>query len=221
MKLRTILAAAALAALTVPASVQAAQPAGAGALKSLTNGVEVGNGVATLRVTALTDGILRVRIARGGTFPEDASWAVPHDVRMKSVPVRATGDGFTTGAVAVHIDPATLALTVTDPGDARSLPTRRSRFASTGAASRCARRCRSTSIFLALGTRLACWTGVDRPSSTGTPTPSASRRRRTRFTNRFPSTSAATARAAATACSSTTAGAARSTSATRMRARSR
>ncbi|MES2327591.1 MAG: TIM-barrel domain-containing protein [Pseudomonadota bacterium] len=115
MKLRTILAAAALAALTVPASVQAAQPAGAGALKSLTNGVEVGNGVATLRVTALTDGILRVRIARGGTFPEDASWAVPHDVRMKSVPVRATGDGFTTGAVAVHIDPATLALTVTDP----------------------------------------------------------------------------------------------------------
>jgi alpha-glucosidase len=115
MKLRTILAAAAIAALTVPASVQAAQPAGAGALKSLTNGVEVANGVATLRVTALTDGILRVRIARDGTFPEDASWAVPRDVRMKSVPVRATGDGLTTGALAVHIDAATLGLTVTDP----------------------------------------------------------------------------------------------------------
>jgi alpha-glucosidase len=115
MKLHMILAAAAIAALTVPASVQAAQPAGTAALKPLTNGVEVGNGVATLRVTALTDGVLRVRIARGVTFPEDASWAVPRDVRMKSVPVRATGDGFTTGALAVHIDAATLGLTVTDP----------------------------------------------------------------------------------------------------------
>src|SRR5258708_34575630 len=107
MKLRALLAAAAIAALTVPASVQAAQPAGAAALKPLTNGVEVTNGVATLRVTALTDGILRVRIARGA-FPEDASWAVPRDVRMKSVPVRTTGDGFATGALAVHIHAATL-----------------------------------------------------------------------------------------------------------------
>src|SRR4029079_3791204 len=54
--------------------------------------------------------------ARGGAFAEDASWAVPRDVRMKSVDVRATADGFATGAMAVHIDPATLGLTVTDPG---------------------------------------------------------------------------------------------------------
>jgi alpha-glucosidase len=55
-----------------------------------------------------------VRIARGGKFAEDASWAVPAKVRGKSVPVRATADGFTTGAMAVHLDPASRALRVTD-----------------------------------------------------------------------------------------------------------
>src|SRR5260221_8997902 len=114
MNLRTLLAAAAITPLTLSAFVRAAQPAGAAALKPLANGVEVSNGVATLRVTALTDGILRVRIAQAGAFPEDASWAVQGDVRMKSAPVRATGDGFTTATLAVHIDPATLALRVTD-----------------------------------------------------------------------------------------------------------
>src|SRR4029078_11632327 len=106
MNLRSLFAAVAIA-ISVPASAQA--------LKALPNGADVGNATATLRVTALTDGIVRVRIARGGAFAEDASWAVPRDVRMKSVAVRATADGFATGAMAVHIDPATLGLTVTDP----------------------------------------------------------------------------------------------------------
>jgi len=106
MNLRSLFAAVAIV-VSVPASAQA--------LKALPNGVELGNATATLRVTALTDGIVRVRIARGGAFAEDASWAVPRDVRMKSVAVRATADGFATGAMAVHIDPATLGLTVTDP----------------------------------------------------------------------------------------------------------
>ena len=105
MTLRSLFAAVAIT-MSVPASAQA--------LKALPNGAEVSSGVATLRVTALTDGILRVRIARAGAFPEDASWAVPRDVRMKSVPVRATADGFATGAMAVHLDPATLGLNVTD-----------------------------------------------------------------------------------------------------------
>jgi len=108
MNLRSLFAAVAIV-VSVPASAQA--------LKALPNGVEVGNATATLRVTALTDGIVRVRIARGGAFAEDASWAVPRDVRMKSVAVRATADGFATGAMAVHIDPATLGLTVIDPAE--------------------------------------------------------------------------------------------------------
>ena len=82
MKLRSLFAAAVLAASAVPA---AAQP-----VKALPNGVEARTDVATLRVTALTDDILRVRVARGTAFPEDASWAVPRNVRMKSVPVRVS-----------------------------------------------------------------------------------------------------------------------------------
>src|SRR5205814_2103205 len=92
----------------------AAQPVPAAAVRALASGIEASNGEATIRVTALTNSILRVRIARGGQFPEDSSWAVPAKVRRMAVPVRATADGFATGAIAVHLDPATLGLRVTD-----------------------------------------------------------------------------------------------------------
>ena len=104
MRLPILLAALSLAA--APVTAQKSQP--------LANGIEAANATATMRVTALTDNILRVRIARGGAFPEDASWAVPHDIRMRSAPVRAAADGFTTGALVVHVDPVTLGLMVTD-----------------------------------------------------------------------------------------------------------
>ena len=104
MRLPILLAALSLAA--APVTAQKSQP--------LANGIEAANATATMRVTALTDNILRVRITRGGAFPEDASWAVPHDVRMRSAPVRAAADGFTTGALVVHVDPVTLGLMVTD-----------------------------------------------------------------------------------------------------------
>jgi alpha-glucosidase len=106
MKLRALLAATAIAALSVPAPAEG--------LKALPNGAEAGNGEVTVRATALTDGIVRVRIAHGAAFPEDASWAVPREVRAKSVPVHATPDGFTTGALAVHINPTMLAVSMTD-----------------------------------------------------------------------------------------------------------
>ena len=78
------------------------------------NGVDVSNGSATLRITALSDSILRVRLTPDGQFGEDASWAVPAEVRGKSVSLRSTADGFQTGQIAVRIDPATLQLTVSD-----------------------------------------------------------------------------------------------------------
>jgi alpha-glucosidase len=80
----------------------------------LPSGLEAVNDVARIRVTALTDSILRVRIGKGGALGEDASWAVPSDVRHHSVPVTATPDGFQTKSVAVHVDPASLRLNVTD-----------------------------------------------------------------------------------------------------------
>jgi alpha-glucosidase len=69
---------------------------------------------ATMQVAALTDSILRVRIAPGGTMAEDASWAVSH--AMRSARARATpeANGFATAALNVSVDPQTLALTVTD-----------------------------------------------------------------------------------------------------------
>jgi alpha-glucosidase len=109
MNLHRLFAVLVFAMLSVPASAQSA------AMKALPNGVEASNDQATVRVTALTNSILRVRIARARQFAEDASWAVAADVRRKSVPVRATSDGFTTAAIAVHVDPATLALRVTNP----------------------------------------------------------------------------------------------------------
>jgi alpha-glucosidase len=115
MSLRRLFAAFVLTTSMIAApTAVVAQAATASAVKALPNGVEASNSATSIRVTALTDSILRVRIAPGGHFPEDASWAVPHDVRGKSVPVRIAADGFTTGAVAVHLEPATLGVRVTD-----------------------------------------------------------------------------------------------------------
>ncbi|MBY8829551.1 DUF5110 domain-containing protein [Hephaestia sp. CMS5P-6] len=100
-----------IAAHARPASV----PSAAGEIRQQAGGIEARLGATVLRVTALTDAIIRVRVARGGTFPEDASWAVPHDVRAKRAAVTPTSDGFRTDALVVKVDPKTLALTVTDP----------------------------------------------------------------------------------------------------------
>ena len=115
MSLRRVLAAILLAA-TAPSAAAIAQPAqtSSASLVRLPNGIEAANAQLRIRVTALTDSIIRVRIARGGKFGEDASWAVPAAVRHQSVAVSPTPDGFRTAAVAVQLNPATLQLNVTD-----------------------------------------------------------------------------------------------------------
>src|SRR5690348_1334658 len=45
------------------------------------DGVQIHSGSATLRITALRDDIVRVRIAPGAELPEDASWAVLSEPR--------------------------------------------------------------------------------------------------------------------------------------------
>ncbi|MDG2535354.1 glycoside hydrolase family 31 protein [Sphingomonas sp. HITSZ_GF] len=77
-------------------------------------GGEFVRGAAVLRITALTPEILRVQIAPQGRFPEDASWAIPASVRSRRATVTPRTDGFETAALVVHVDPATLRLTVTD-----------------------------------------------------------------------------------------------------------
>ena len=116
MSLRRMLAAFAFATavLSAPVIAQPVQAAAASGIRALPNGVEASNGEATIRVTALTDSVVRVRVARGGKFPEDASWAVAAQIRRQSVPTHATADGFATNAMTVHLDPPTLGLRVTD-----------------------------------------------------------------------------------------------------------
>lgn len=84
----------------------------------LPNGVSVQAGELHEQVTALRDDVLRIRVWRGKTAPEDASWAVLPDARHSSTPVTIvaaiTGFGFRTRALIVEIDKTSLELRVRD-----------------------------------------------------------------------------------------------------------
>ncbi len=102
-----------------PVLVVLATPAQAQTVSPRIDGIEVQAGKLTLRITAQTDAILRVRIVRDGKFPEDASWAVAASVRAKSVKVTPLADGFATQSLRVHVDPTTLGLSIDDAAGKR------------------------------------------------------------------------------------------------------
>src|SRR5260370_15866170 len=83
---------------------------------SLRDGVEIQAGTASLRIIALRDDILRVRIVPVGALPEDASWAVLPGPRSKSVDVQPSGDaasvGFRTASLDVRVELTPLRLVV-------------------------------------------------------------------------------------------------------------
>ena len=85
---------------------------------TLPNGVELHDAGATLRVTALRDDILRLRIAHNGSLPEDASWAVLPASRAATVAVTpettSVSVGFRTARVHVAIDHRSGTLRITD-----------------------------------------------------------------------------------------------------------
>src|SRR5580700_2535228 len=111
-----VLATAAIAQATPPAaqprvvleSVTGSQP--------LPDGIAIQAGSATLRITALRDDIIRVRIAPGSTLPEDASWAVLPTSRANSVqpPQDATSVGFRTKTLDVRSERTPLRIVVRD-----------------------------------------------------------------------------------------------------------
>ncbi|MCL1633037.1 DUF5110 domain-containing protein [Luteimonas sp. SX5] len=102
-----------IAGFCVPVAVSAREN-----VVRLAGGIEVRDGRMLLRVDALADDLLRVRIAADGRLPEDASWAVPEDVRARRVAVRPLGDartpGFRTATLAVRIASDPLRLIVED-----------------------------------------------------------------------------------------------------------
>ena len=85
--------------------------------QSLRDGIEIQAGSATLRITALRDDIVRVRIA-AGALPEDASWAVLSGPRGKTVDVQPTQDaesvGFRTAKLQVRVERNPLRLGIRD-----------------------------------------------------------------------------------------------------------
>jgi len=84
----------------------------------LREGIAIQSGSATLRITALRDDIIRVRIAPGSALPEDASWSVLPASREKSVDVLPTQDsasvGFRTKSLDVQVERNPLRIVVRD-----------------------------------------------------------------------------------------------------------
>lgn len=78
------------------------------------DGAEIRSGALRMRVTAVADDILRVRIAPSGEFAEDSSWAVPLEWRTRSVTVSGAPAEFRTAALAVRIESDPLRLIVSD-----------------------------------------------------------------------------------------------------------
>jgi alpha-glucosidase len=76
-------------------------------------GIEVSSSSDTLRVDALRNDVLRVRLYPVGHPAEDASWAVLPQSRTAHISVTPTSDGFRTSSLIVRITPD-LKLTVTD-----------------------------------------------------------------------------------------------------------
>ncbi len=110
---RTILAAL-LSLCVYPAALgQSPRVEGEPAVRVLPNGMEVANGGVTLRVTALREDVLRVRMWRGSSEPEDASWAVLPAARTATAKVTADEAGFATGSLRVRVG-AGLRLKVSD-----------------------------------------------------------------------------------------------------------
>ncbi len=86
--------------------------------QALRDGVQIEAGPASLRIIALRDDIVRVRISPTSTLPEDASWAVIPESRSKSIDVQATQDsafvGFRTAALDVRVERSPLRIVIRD-----------------------------------------------------------------------------------------------------------
>ncbi len=77
------------------------------ASEPLRDGIQIQSGPAVLRITALRDDIIRVRVSPNSTLPEDASWAVLPEPRSKTVDVQPSQDassvGFRTSVLEIRV----------------------------------------------------------------------------------------------------------------------
>ena len=107
-----------LCAQTAPATQPAVTLDAITNSQALRDGIQIDAGPASLRITALRDDIIRVRISPTNALPEDASWAVLAESRSKSIGVQAMQDsafvGFRTGALDVRVERNPLRLVIRD-----------------------------------------------------------------------------------------------------------
>ena len=100
------------------ASATAGRAAAATEAVARSDGADIRSDRWLLRVTALADDILRVRAVMGTDLPEDASWAVPEEMRSHSVNVSVKNDpdavSFQTAMLSVRIERSPLRLIVSD-----------------------------------------------------------------------------------------------------------
>jgi alpha-glucosidase len=86
--------------------------------RAISNGIEIQSGTALMRITALRDDLLRVRVGADGQLPEDASWATLASARSAAVAVTpeesAAALGFKTAKLRVSVRRDPLEMTVTD-----------------------------------------------------------------------------------------------------------
>lgn len=68
----------------------------------------------TINVSAITADIIRIRIADAEAPDRDESWAVAPTIRQSTAQVEISGTTLSTANLVAHIDPASLALTITD-----------------------------------------------------------------------------------------------------------
>ena len=82
------------------------------------HGIDLQAGALRIKVTALLDNILRVRIAPTGVLTENASWVVPAEMRDKAIEVQGWTDsgavGFRTATLSVRLEREPLRLIVSD-----------------------------------------------------------------------------------------------------------
>ncbi len=81
------------------------------------SGIELRRGSAILRVTALTDDVLRIQAAPTGTLPPGEPWAVlpaRQQAAIAVVPATAGTPGFATRTLRVSVDPASWLLSIRD-----------------------------------------------------------------------------------------------------------
>jgi len=88
------------------------------AFDALHDGIQIQAGPSTMRIIALRDDIIRIRVSPDSTLPEDASWAVLAEARKKSVGVQAMQDnsavGFRTATLDVRVERNPLRVIIRD-----------------------------------------------------------------------------------------------------------